>query len=337
MITIKYFIEILIWLFFAKNNQIEILQNKFETFQTNYNNLQNKFETLQINHNNLQNKCEDYENKFETFQINHNILQNKCEDYENKFKILKTNYNNLQNKFKILKTNYNNLQNKFKENQNKFETLEQNFDDEIDEILTNYNDLQNKCEEYENKFETLEQNFNEKLNDNSYEIQKLIYCNNEDVAIELLKNQFDKFQTNYNNLQNKCEEYENKFKTLEQKFYEKLNNDIDEMQEIQNLIVKNFNYFNEKNYCLQNLFEILKNGFFKNELLFEEIVKKYEKQNELLQELLLFKKYVIVFMNANGDCSLLNLNLGQIFGKYEIDWETQNTLWNSRLNGYTFH
>jgi hypothetical protein len=89
--------------------------------------------------------------------------------------------------------------------------------------------------------------------------------------------------------------------------------------------------------CKKNLFEILKNGFFKNELLFEEIVKKYEKQNELLQELLLFKKYVIVFMNANGDCSLLNLNLGQIFGKYEIDWETQNTLWNSRLNGYTFH
>jgi DNA repair exonuclease SbcCD ATPase subunit len=197
--------------------------------------------------------------------------------------------------------------------------------------------LQNKCEEYENKFETLEQNFDEKLNDNSYEIQKLIYCNNKDVAIELLKNQFDKLQTNYNNLQNKCEEYENKFKTLEQKFYEKLNNDIDEMQEIQNLIVKNFNYFNGKINSLQNELKNVKKDFFKNELLLEEIVKKYKKQNELLQELLLFKKYVIVFMNANGDCSLLNLNLGQIFGKYEIDWETQNTLWNSRLNGYTFY
>ena len=197
--------------------------------------------------------------------------------------------------------------------------------------------MQNKCEEYENKFETLEQNFDEKLNDNSYEIQKLIYCNNKDVAIELLKNQFDKLQTNYNNLQNKCEEYENKFKTLEQKFYEKLNNDIDEMQEIQNLIVKNFNYFNGKINSLQNELKNVKKDFFKNELLLEEIVKKYKKQNELLQELLLFKKYVIVFMNANGDCSLLNLNLGQIFGKYEIDWETQNTLWNSRLNGYTFY
>jgi hypothetical protein len=88
---------------------------------------------------------------------------------------------------------------------------------------------------------------------------------------------------------------------------------------------------------LQNELKNVKKDFFKNELLLEEIVKKYEKQNELLQELLLFKKYVIVFMNANGDCSLLNLNLGQHFGKYEIDWETQNTLWNSRLNGYTFY
>jgi hypothetical protein len=91
----------------------------------------------------------------------------------------------------------------------------------------------------------------------------------------------------------------------------------------------------EKNYCFQNELKNVKKDFFKNELLLEEIVKKYEKQNELLQELLLFKKYVIVFMNANG--GLLNLNLGQHFGKYEIDWETQNTLWNSRLNGYTFH
>jgi len=143
MTIIKYFIKILIWLFFAKNNQIEILQNKFETLQNNYNN------------------------------------------------------------------------------------------------------LQNKCEDYENKFQTLEKKFDKKLNIDIDEMQKLIYCNNEDI--EILKNSFETLQTNYNNLQNN------------------------------NCLIGEINH-------LQLELKIFKNDFFKNEVLLEKIVKKYEKQNELLMD-----------------------------------------------------
>jgi len=79
----------------------------------------------------------------------------------------------------------------------------------------------------------------------------------------------------------------------------------------------------------------IKKDFFKNELLLEEILKKYEKQNELLQELLLFKKYVIVFMEyifRNIDGRFLESD-----STWQVDWENTNTRLNNLIERITFH